>query len=395
MPRKKLSEYRAKQLLNSALGQGYSGLEVQLEDKNWQTELSKLPSDKTYVVKVDQAVKGRYKKGLVRLDRNKTQAAADIKELAEQGYTSFLVEPYFTHQQADECYLAFNRTRDGTDVAYAPLGGVDIEARPDDVQHQLFSEKLALANVPPSTLAALHETFEANYFSFLEINPLLLGDTLSQNGRPLLLDAAVEVDDAAEFFADGRWTASDMRRFSTREPSEEEQAVAALSEQSQASFSLELINPDGRIFMLLSGGGASVVLADEVKNLGFGQELANYGEYSGNPNQEETRHYTAQVLSLLLKSKAKNKVLVIAGGVANFTDVRTTFRGIIEALAARQSELKKQGIKVYVRRGGPHEAEGLKMIEDYLTGASLLGRVAGPELVLTDIVTHALKWSKT
>jgi succinyl-CoA synthetase beta subunit len=384
MPRKKLSEYRAKQLLNTSLGLGYSGLEVQLDDKDWQTKLGKLPKDQTYVVKVDQAVKGRFKKGLVRLDRSKAQAVADIKELAEQGFTSFLVEPYFKHQQADECYLAINRTRGGADVAYAPLGGVDIEARPDDVQHQLFSDTLELTNIPAGTLAALHETFEANHFSFLEINPLVIKD-----GQPHLLDAAVEVDDAAEFFAGGRWTASDMRRFSTRAPSEEEQTVAALSEQSQASFSLELINPDGRIFMLLSGGGASVVLADEVKNLGHGQQLANYGEYSGNPNQEETRHYTAQVLSLLVKSKAKNKVLVIAGGVANFTDVRTTFRGIIEALEAKQQALKKQGIKVYVRRGGPFELEGLAMIEDYLRKSGLLGRVAGPELVLTDIVTQA------
>ena len=110
-----------------------------------------------------------------------------------------------------------------------------------------------------------------------------------------------------------------------RSISEEELTVQELSDNSQASFSLERINADGSIWLLLSGGGASVVVADEVHNLGFGKQLGNYGEYSGNPNTEETRLYTEQVIKLMLKSKAQHKVLIIGGGVANFTDVRTDF----------------------------------------------------------------------
>jgi ATP-citrate lyase beta-subunit len=141
--------------------------------------------------------------------------------------------------------------------------------------------------------------------------------------------------------------------------------------------------------LLLSGGGASVVVADEVSNLGLGKELGNYGEYSGNPNREETAHYTKQVLELLLASKAQRKVLIIGGGVANFTDVRATFAGVIDALSVYQDRLKEQGIKVYVRRGGPHEAEGLQNMKAYLESAGLLGYVTGPEMVLTDIVKMA------
>ena len=143
--------------------------------------------------------------------------------------------------------------------------------------------------------------------------------------------------------------------------------------------------------MLLSGGGASIVLADEVYNQGYGKELANYGEYSGNPNAEETYLYTKAVLRLLLHSKAKKKVLIIAGGVANFTDVRITFKGLIKALEEVKESLQKKHVTVFVRRGGPYQKEGLTMMKDFLEQAGLLGIVEGPELILTDVVEKALK----
>ena len=39
---------------------------------------------------------------------------------------------------------------------------------------------------------------------------------------------------------------------------------------------------------MVAGGGASVVYADTIADLGFGSELANYGEYSGAPTLGET-----------------------------------------------------------------------------------------------------------
>ena len=164
-----------------------------------------------------------------------------------------------------------------------------------------------------------------------------------------------------------------------------------LAAKSQAAFSLEVLNPHGSIFMMLSGGGASIVLADEVAGQGYGKELANYGEYSGNPNAEETYLYARNILSLLLKSKAKKKVLIIAGGVANFTDVRITFKGLIKALDEEKLQLKEQQIKIFVRRGGPFQEEGLAMMSSFLEKEGIFGVVQGPELVLTDIVSQALK----
>ncbi len=384
MARKKLSEYRAKTIASGVVGMPYEGAEVHVSDAAKQIRI--LSDNQTYVIKVDQAIKGRFKKGLVKLDRTKQQLARDIKELSGKGFEYFLIEPYIKHETDDETYFALNRTKDGIEVSYSLKGGIDIEADPTAITHVVYTEGLALPllGLDKDTLKKIVAVFDENYFSFLEINPLLIRD-----GKSLFLDMAVEVDDAAEFFVGGRWAEKDIRSYAVHTLTKQEEKVKILADQSQASFSLEVINPNASIFLLLSGGGASVVVADEVSNLGLGNELGNYGEYSGNPNREETAHYTTQLLELLLASKAKKKVLIIGGGVANFTDVRVTFAGVIDAFKKYQTKLKQQGIKVYVRRGGPHETEGLQSMKTYLERAGLLGYVTGPEMVLTDIVTLA------
>jgi ATP-citrate lyase beta-subunit len=387
MPRKQLSEYRAKALVYAALDELFEGFPLIVTEKDWGKSLTALDGSRRYVVKVDQATKGRFKKGLVKLDRTPAELFTDIIEMSQKGYTHFIVEPYATHEGVDEYYISLGRTAAGVDVSASAIGGIDVESNQDKIKTQTYESGLALPEVGLSTaqLAALVKVFEDNYFSFLEINPLIITD-----GHALPLDAAVEVDDAAEFFVRGNWSADDLRSYSTKTLTPEERAVRELNEQSQASFNLEVLNPDGGLFLLLSGGGASVVVADEVNNLGEGDLLANYGEYSGGPNREETKVYTEQLLSLLLKSKAKQKILIIAGGVANFTDVKATFAGVIDALQEHEADLREQHVKLYVRRGGPNEIVGLQLMREYLESAGILGAVYGPELVLADIVQEAL-----
>jgi ATP-citrate lyase beta-subunit len=379
MARKKLSEYRAKNLLYQGLGIEYKG--VELGQGDWQKTVAGLSEGK-YVLKVDQAEKGRFKKGLVKLGQTKQSLKASAEELFGKGYQHLLVEPQLEHDQPEERYFSIERVREGLKVSYSDQGGINVEENPDSIKSGIYGQE-NVADFPG--LDSIIKTFEDNYFSFLEINPLVVqGDKLN------LLDAAVEADGEAVFFEDN-WQETDIRRPLSRELTDEEKAAQELADKSQASFSLEVINPNGSVFLLLSGGGASVVVADEVFNLGFGEQLGNYGEYSGNPNLEETRYYTEQIVQLALKSEGKNKVIIIAGGVANFTDIRATFKGVIEAFQNHENEMKQQGIKVFVRRGGPYQKEGLAIMKDYLEKAGLYGHVAGPELVLTDIVSLALK----
>jgi succinyl-CoA synthetase beta subunit len=387
LARKKISEYRAKTILYDALSLPYTGVTLDTAG-DWQPAVKALSKTKRYVVKVDEGVKGRFKKGLVALDRTTFQLPAAIRALQAKGFRYLLIEEYQPHDASHEYYLSLERARVGNLVTFSTKGGVNVEQHAGALrQEPLASSTPAKVEkalgLPAKTLAALTAAFDDNYFSFLEINPLV-----ATQGAPRLLDAAVEVDGEAEVFAHGRWTQADFRGARAKTP--EEAAVTELADQSQASFALEVLNPDGQIFLLLSGGGASVVLADEVHNQGYGRALGNYGEYSGNPNAEESAHYTRQVLSLLIKSKAKHKVLVIGGGVANFTDIRATFKGLIQALGEAKAKLAAQHVKVFVRRGGPFEREGLAQMRGFLEHEGLLGAVSGPDMALSDIIPQAI-----
>ncbi len=381
MPRKKITELKAKQLVVD------------------QSETIPV-AGKKYVVKVDQGIKKRGKLGLLKLGVETDQIEAAKAELASKGFTNFIVEEFLPHTADSERYLSLVLTREGWLLMYSKKGGVDIEDNQDDIRKVIVPVGQAIESgesaeiqevatelgVAGDFITHLVKTAEDNYFSFLEINPLVV----EEGKDPVILDMAVELDSAGKYFAQGRWSDEDYAAPPEGEVSQEEQKVAALAAKSQASLTLKLLNPEGSIWMLLSGGGASIVLADEVYNQGFGKQLANYGEYSGNPKTSETYEYTKNVISLLLKSSAPTKVLIVAGGVANFTDVRKTFTGVIQALNEYKQELKLQGVKVYVRRGGPFEKEGLKLMEDFLNSAGLYGFVTGPSLPITEIVGKAL-----
>ena len=141
----------------------------------------------------------------------------------------------------------------------------------------------------------------------------------------------------------------------------------------------------------MSGGGASVVVADELSQLGYHADIANYGEYSGNPSEDETYVYAQQILNLALNSKASKKILIIAGGVANFTDVGKTFAGIIRAVQDRAGAIKKQKVSVFVRRGGPNQEAGLKAIKEALDQINVRNHVYGPDKSLADVLGQVAK----
>ncbi|MSR07796.1 MAG: hypothetical protein EXR93_12140 [Gemmatimonadetes bacterium] len=364
MSRVKITEYRAKKLL---LGSAYRGIPVTGPD-------AVLPKKGRYVVKVDQGVKQRLKKGLLFLDQSAAEVPKAIARLKRKGFSRFLVEPMAGHKAADERYLSLERVREGIRVIRCDEGGVDIEERPEKTTVSFYDVRKA-----DRFLAHAVDVFEKHYFSFLEINPLV-GDTP--------LDAAVLVDSAAAFFADG-WSEEDIVSASASHPAEAR--VADLQNTSPASFKLTVLNPDGSLFFLLSGGGGSIVIADEAALKGFGAQIGNYGEYSGGPSREETYLYAREVIGLMLASKARRKALVIAGGVANFTDVKQTFLGIIDALGESAEDMRKRGIKVFVRRGGPNEKEGLRLMSAFLKKHHCYGAVYGSDVAITAAADDAIK----
>jgi ATP-citrate lyase beta-subunit len=391
MPRRKISEYRSKKIIHEALSLPYAGWEIEVA--SIASDLKAVKGFSSYVVKVDQAVKGRFKKGLVVLDVRKTKIQTTINKMSKQGYSHFIVEPYIRHENGQEQYLSISHDRSGLTLNTSRQGGVDIEQQADSIRTYGLSEKVdweelaAETGIKTERLKFLVNAFHENHFVFLEINPYLV----INDGKLVILDAAVEVDDAASFLI-SKWSESDIRH--AKNLVRQESIVRALDEGSVASFNLSVINSQGSIFLLLSGGGASIVVADEVYNQGYGKQLANYGEYSGNPSFHETEKYTSQVLELLLESNASEKVLFIGGAVANFTDIAVTFSGIIAAINAYATKLAKHNVKVYVRRGGPNQEEGLENMREALGRHNILGAVHDASMPITDALSEALKGLK-
>ncbi|OGL35496.1 hypothetical protein A3F05_00015 [Candidatus Saccharibacteria bacterium RIFCSPHIGHO2_12_FULL_47_17] len=383
MARVKLSEFRAKKLIARQLGYDYEGISIDFEDNNSQKAVSKLPEG-SYVVKVDQATKKRNKLGLVKLNRSKTEILDDVAAMAAKGYRYFLAEPIVKHDTKVERFLALMRTEQGIEIHYSASGGVDIEEHPEDVTKLIIaggSQKLIkLPGLSAERLGQLIELFNKNHMVYLEINPLLIEDS-----QLTPLDAAVEVDSTAELAVQGAWTGNDVRSSNTQK-TDSEKAVESLQAISVSALTLRVINPDGKILLMLSGGGASLVVADEFDAHGLSDELINYGEYSGAPNEEELYKYALATIKLLKDSRATKKIIVIAGGVANFTDIAVTFKGIIRAFEKEKDYLKKNDVSVFVRRGGPNQQKGLTMMEDFLIKIGLKHKVHGPDVSIARLV---------
>jgi len=185
-----------------------------------------------------------------------------------------------------------------------------------------------------------------------------------------------------------------------RELTKEEAYIAELDAKTGASLKLTVLNPNGRIWTLVAGGGASVVYADAIASAGFADELANYGEYSGAPTESQTYHYTRTVLDLMLRApvSAEGKVLFIGGGIANFTNVASTFKGVIKALREYAKGLNEHKVQIWVRRAGPNYQEGLKNMKAATQELGLNAKIFGPEMHVSGIVPLALvpgRWEES
>lgn len=374
MARVKLTEYIAKVLLVD----DYQGVVIRYATA--ESDVTQLHPGKKYVLKVDQGVKKRGKRGLIRINVTKKDAYSMVSQLAEQGFERFIAEPMVPHKDDEERYLSIERVREGVRILYSVQGGVEVEEHPELIER--FSD-IQDVPLPKKFLKNIVKVMDTNHLSFVEINPLIVrGDNC------VLLDAAVLADSASR--GDTAIWIDDI--VEEQQKVDTEETIAALNDGSPASFSFRVLNPDGGIWLLLSGGGASITIADEAANRNKANVIGNYGEYSGGPTREETQIYTEAVLVQALRSSAPNKAIVIAGGVANFTDIKKTFAGIIDAINTHLEALTQSGVKFFVRRGGPNEKEGLAMIEAFLEKHGMLGSVHGSDKVLTVVVDEALDY---
>jgi succinyl-CoA synthetase beta subunit len=132
MARKRITEFIAKKIL-------YPSLKIEMDKASLNIDslkdsLSILPESKNYVVKVDQGVKKRMKRGFVKVNISKSDVTEYIDELSTQGFTNFFIEEYVEHSSEDEKYLSMERTREGVLVLYSNKGGINVEEHVEKIQ---------------------------------------------------------------------------------------------------------------------------------------------------------------------------------------------------------------------------------------------------------------------
>jgi succinyl-CoA synthetase beta subunit len=364
-------------------------------------------------VKVDQLIKRRGRKRLILLDTDWKGAQRWIRERMNTEVTidkvtgvldHFIVEPFVPHDEKDEYYVAITSRREGDDILFHHGGGVDI----GDVDRMAARLPVSIGTMPtagqiekkllgriPEELKALIAGFIEGLFAlyadlnytYLEINPFIV-----DKARVIPLDLAAKLDDTAAFVSGNKWG---KIRFPTpfgRMLTKEEAYIEDLDSKTGSSFKLTVLNPEGCVWTMTAGGGASVIYADTITDLGFMDEMANYGEYSGDPNEEVTYLYARTLLDLMTRKKdPRGKFFLIGGGIANFTDVAVTFRGIIRALREYCEKIKKGKVTIFVRRGGPNYREGLDNVRAAGEELGIPIHVYGPETHMTKITSMALK----
>ena len=382
------------------------------------TKLDDLPKkhkwlkDTKLVVKPDQLFGKRGKHGLIKANATFAEAKKWIKERMSKEtkvgkvtgtLTHFIIEPFVPHK--GEYYVAIKSNRDGDTIYFSNHGGVDIESVwktvseiqvgvTDDIDKMNIESKLpkdtpkANKKMFADFVKGLYKFYRDLNYAYLEINPFVA------SGKEIIpLDLVARIDDTGHFESAEKWGGITFPAPFGRKLSKEENYIKMLDEKSGASLKLTVLNPKGRVWTMVAGGGGSVIYTDTIVDLGYRDELANYGEYSGNPSTDLTYEYAKTVLDLMTREKdpkGRPKFLLVGGGIANFTDVAKTFTGITMALRDYKKKLKDTKVKIYVRRGGPNYQVGLQIMKDLGKELGVQIDVYGPETHMTRIVDMAL-----
>jgi len=418
MSQKAIREYDGKLMLSRFLAQHSDFKFENFAQVAPSIVLSKLPETHPWllsqklVAKPDQLIKRRGKAGLIKLNATWDEAQAWIEErrnkevqveVVKGVLDHFLVEPFYPHEQSDEFYVCIHSLRPGDEILFYHEGGVDVgdvDAKASrmtvKVGDQLMAEsfKPLIAKVPESKqqvlsefLLVLYTFFTKLNYSYLEINPIVV----TNDRRVVPLDLAAKIDETARFECGALWGRVEFPPPFGRPLLPAEQFIAELDGKTGASVKLTILNEHGRVWTMVAGGGASVIYADTLVDLGQGKELANYGEYSGAPDENLTFDYARTILELMTKERhPQGKILLIGGGIANFTNIASTFKGIIRALTKFADILREHNVRIYVRRAGPNFQEGLEMMRNAGAALSLPIEVFGPETHMTAIVSMAL-----
>lgn len=273
------------------------------------------PSDRPWngpvVIKAQVREGRRGKRGLIQIADSIEEAARILEELARIECAGFLVEKKI--DIAEEWLVSAMVDRSVSDVRIHLSSKGGAEAREtetfavDAIPAERFPVEVVDLARKLGRLLVRHDAL------CIEINPFVKVST----GEWMALDAKIELDDAA------------LGRHADREIRFPEVIDS-------------IVNLDGDIALLLSGGGASLIALDALARVGG--RAANYAEASGNPSPELMTDLAKRILS-----KQGLRGLWIAGSHANFTDIEATVKAVLE-VASSMGWNKP----IVIRRDGPN-----------------------------------------
>ncbi len=290
----------------------------------------------------------------------------------------------------EEQYLSFTYDTNKRQpvLIYSHDGGMDIEDVPEekitkqwlDIRSETFESEIPFAK-------ELWQVFLKEDTRLVEINPLVKTAT----GEWIAADAKIAIDDDAFYRHSAEkmrgvqdWGTLEPRTMMGRLPTAREIEAKKIDE-GEAYYrgtAGKYIEMDGDIALILNGGGASIANMDAI--IAEGLQPANYTEYSGNPPREKV-----QALAKVVLSKPGIRGLWMCGVVANFTNMKETFLGIIDVL----DELKPS-YPIVVRRDGPESEEAIKLVEECAQRNNLKLKIFRKEMSMTEsakVLAQALR----
>ena len=240
------------------------------------------------------------------------------------------------------------------------------EERSDESRSLRGSSRLRSNNIDELVDFAMRlwDAFVRYDCRLVEVNPL----AKLQSGEYVAVDAKVILDDAGlvrhrdlDVLPKGAIGAVPSKR--------ELLAHEIDAEDYRGTAGSTFIELEGDIAVLASGGGASLLIMDAL--ISAGGKPANYTEYSGNPPAEKV-----QKLTKITLSRQGLAGCLVAGAVANFTDIYETLNGFVAGL--RQTK-PKPAYPIVIRRGGPRQKEAYEMIEAFAKKEGFDIHLFGPE----------------
>ena len=343
-----LYEYEGKNLFEKYNINTPEGVTITIGD-NIQQAYDEISADKV-VVKAQVLSGKRGKNDGIKFcsDLSEVEAAANElfnRKINDQYVAAVRVEEKLDIKEEHYISITYDTSKQQPVLVYSKKGGIDIESVPDEkIEEYKLDIRTDQLDLDLPYVQKLWNCFKGEDARLVEINPLV--KTNSENW--VAADAKIALDD------DAMWRHEDRefepRTMMGRPPTKREKQASSIDEGSYRGTAGKYTEMEGNIALLFSGGGASISSMDALIDQGL--QPANYTEYSGNPPREKVYE-----LAKLVLSKPGLKGLWIAGGVANFTNVKATFLGIIDVLDELQPDYP-----IVVRRAGPKDTEGLELM---------------------------------